>query len=357
MSRRRNREHKGLPQRWRWKGGAYRYLVPKGQEHRWDGKTEFKLGTTLSDAHRMYAGRLASASGSIEKLAQLIDRYLIEVTPTKSRRTQLDEVKYLGKLRDIIGDNLVSDFQPHHAYRLRDILKNQATKGSGEKQANRHMAVLKHCFTKSIEWGLRDSHPMHDGSFRMFPEAKAQMKVPSLDNILESIRPENCKNPMIRAYVKLKLQTGLRRTDLLALTKSDVTPDYITVTLSKTQMSTEKVLKFEMTPELREIIVECNAILPLSPYLFKTRKGEAYLKDDKTAHGFTSIWQRWQNKMPEEKQYAERSIRNYVANQEDLQTASEKLGHASTDTTSKHYRSNVVKVKPFNLPIKNNGSS
>ena len=61
--------------------------------------------------------------------------------------------------------------------------------------------------------------------------------------------------------------------------------------------------------------------------------------------------------MTEEKQYAERSIRNYVANQEDLQTALEKLGHVSTDITSKHYRSNVVKVKPFNLPIKNNGSS
>lgn len=72
--------------------------------------------------------------------------------------------------------------------------------------------------------------------------------------------------PLIRVYVRLKLHTGLRRTDLLGLTKSHVTPDYLTVTLSKTRTSTEKVLKFEMTPELREVIVECNAILPLSPY-------------------------------------------------------------------------------------------
>ena len=85
-------------------------------------------------------------------------------------------------------------------------------------------------------------------------------------------------------------------------------------------------------------------ILPLSPYLFKTRKGESYLKEDKTAHGFTSIWQRWQNKIPEDKQFAERSIRNYVGDQEDLQTASERLGHASTDMMSKHYRSNVMKI-------------
>ena len=45
-----------------------------------------------------------------------------------------------------------------------------------------------------------------------------------------------------------------------------------------------------------------------------------------------------------------------VGLEDDLQTASERLGHASTDMTSKHYRSNVTKVKPFNLPIKNNGS-
>ena len=49
----------------------------------------------------------------------------------------------------------------------------------------------------------------------------------------------------------------------------------------------------------------------------------------------------------EDKQFAERSIRNWVGDQDDLQTASERLGHASTDTTSKHYRSNVKKVMPL----------
>ena len=33
--------------------------------------------------------------------------------------------------------------------------------------------------------------------------------------------------------------------------------------------------------------------------------------------------------------------------EEELQTASERLGHASTDTTNKHYRSNVKKVMPL----------
>jgi integrase len=102
-----------------------------------------------------------------------------------------------------------------------------------------------------------------------------------------------------------------------------------------------------VTPELKSVIDKCNAIKPVSPYLFKTRKGEPYLKPDKTTEGFTSIWQSEQNKMPEDKQLAERSIRNWVGDHDDLQTASERLGHASTTTTKKFYRSNVTNVTPL----------
>ena len=51
--------------------------------------------------------------------------------------------------------------------------------------------------------------------------------------------------------------------------------------------------------------------------------------------------------MPEDKRFTVRSIRNLVGDQEDVQTASKRLGHASTDTTNKHYRSNVTKVMPL----------
>ena len=99
--------------------------------------------------------------------------------------------------------------------------------------------------------------------------------------------------------------------------------------MSKTEKRTEQVLEFQMTPELKAVIDQCNAIKPLSPYLFKTRKGEPYLKPDKSAEGFTSIWQRWQNKMPEDKQFLERSIRNWDGDQDDLQTASGQTYHSN----------------------------
>jgi len=344
MARQRNKENRGLPTRWRWNDGSIRYLVPKGQEHRWDGKKEFRLGKTLAEAHRTFGGRIASFDGAIVTFGELFDRYVFEVTPTKSKRTQKDEIVYIQKLRKLIGANSVIDFRPQHAYQVRDHLKNNVTKGSGEKQANRHMSVLKHVFTKAIEWGAIDVHPMHSGAFKMFPEKRSKMRIPSDAEVREAIK---IANPMLQSYCKLKLITGLRQTDLLGLTVHNVKDDYLEVMLSKTEDRTEQVLRFDLTDEMRDIIRECRERKPLSKHLFKTRTGECQLKEDNTCTGFESQWQRWQRKLPKERRFAERSLRNLVGSQDELEIASERLGHASSATTKKFYRSNVTNVAPL----------
>ena len=336
--------HKGLPRGWRWHMGAYRYRVPKGQEGHWDGKSEFRLGRTLSEAHRAFSGRIASVDEAIVTFGELFDRYVFEVTPSKSRRTQKDEVVYIQKLRQLIGMNSVFDFRPRHAYQLRDHLKNNVSKGSGEKQVNRHMSVLKHVFTKAIEWGVIDAHPMHSGAFKMFPEKRSKMRIPSDAEVREAIK---IANPMLQSYCKLKLITGLRQTDLLALTAHNIKGDYLEVMLSKTENRTKQVLRFTLIDEMREIVRECRERKPLSKYLFKTRDGECQLKEDNTCTGFESQWQRWQRKLPKERRFAEHSLRNLVGSQDELEIASERLGHASTATTKKFYRSNVTNVTPL----------
>ena len=172
MDNTRKKEHKGLPSRWRWKHGAYQYRVPSGQEHLWDYKKEFRLGKTLSEAHIVYAGRIVSVDGAIQSFNQLIDRYLLEVTPTKSQSTQIDEVRHLTKLREMVGENSVSAFKPHNAYQLRDTIFRATLRGSGETYTNRVMEKLKHLLTKAIEWGVVAEHPMTDSKFKMLPTPK-----------------------------------------------------------------------------------------------------------------------------------------------------------------------------------------
>jgi len=53
------------------------------------------------------------------------------------------------------------------------------------------------------------------------------------------------------------------------------------------------------------------------------------------------------NELPKNARFPEKSLRNLVGAEDDVTTASERLGHASTDTTKKFYRDNVTKVTPL----------
>ena len=75
--------------------------------------------------------------------------------------------------------------------------------------------------------------------------------------------------------------------------------------------------------------------------------GEALIKPDGTTTGFDSQWQRWQQKLPKENRFAERSLRNLVGSEDDLLASSERLGHASTATTKKFYRNKPTEVFPL----------
>tara|TARA_B100001123_G_C15191133_1_gene979423 strand:- start:137 stop:1183 length:1047 start_codon:yes stop_codon:yes gene_type:complete len=345
MARKRNKRNEGLPARVRWKNGAYRYLVPKGQEDKWDGKTEFRLGKTESEMYLTLAGRIAASEGAIRTIGQLLDRYLYEVVPDHSPASQVHERGYIEKLREAIGHNEAAAWASQDAYRLRDHFKSKSVKGSGETYANRLMGCLKHVFTKAVEWGVVETHPMTDSNFKMFPRRKSSLRIPEWQEVLDALE---LAPAMLQGYVRLKLMLGLRRTDMLSLTEHDIHKDGIHVTLEKTKNSTGQITIFKMGHELMAVLNQIRAVPPRSiHYLFTTRRGEPHIKADKSARGFQSMWTRWQKKLPEEKRFTERSLRNLVGSAGDLQTASDRLGHASTATTKKYYRSKITKVTPL----------
>ena len=80
----RKKENKALPSRWRFKHGAYYYRVPIGLEHKWDGKKEFRLGTTQTEAYREWATRI-ELHADARTIGQLLERYAIEYVPASCR--------------------------------------------------------------------------------------------------------------------------------------------------------------------------------------------------------------------------------------------------------------------------------
>jgi len=89
----------------------------------------------------------------------------------------------------------------------------------------------------------------------------------------------------------------------------------------------------------------------VSTWLFHTNRGQPYIKDDATANGFDSIWQRFMKKALEKsdlkERFTEHDLRAKVASDTESEHARILLGHANIEITNRVYRRKATKVKPI----------
>ncbi len=351
MPRRRTRpENKGLPPRWRFYHGAYYFFVPPGLETRWDGKKQFRLGQTLPEAHRAWAERLQLWTEA-RTIAQLLQRYAIEIIPLKALKTQTDNVRAIERLTAVFGHMTIRDFKPTHAYQYRDRRSNAPT------AANRELEVLSHAFTKSIQWGYREDHPMTDNKFRKLHNPPRTRYVEDWE-IIEALSLESRRHKgsirMIQAYIKVKLLTGQRRGDLLRLKMTDLKDDGIHFMPQKTLKTTGKKIIIEWTPTLRAAVDEILAVRPvhIAPFLFCTKRGKCYIAADGTATSWDSMWQRYMERVLAETKvklrFTEHDLRAKCASDaNNLEHAQALLAHSNSATTKRIYRRRPERVKPL----------
>ncbi|WP_195724687.1 integrase [Herbaspirillum sp. CAH-3] len=351
MPRKRNPENRGLPARWQLIHGAYYYQVPPGLEARWDGKKKFRLGGTLPEAYKTWAARLEH-SGNAETVAQLLDRYALEVVPMKSPKQQLDQNRYAGQLRAVFGELLLTDMRPQLVYQFFD-------KSPKKVASRRAIALLSHAFTKAVEWGYVDRHPFI-GQMRLPSNPPRDRYVEDWE-IVESLGLQRHASggssaiPVVQAYIRIKLLTGISKGDLLRLRPSqDFKDDGIHVQRRKVKNTTGKRTIYAWTPELREEIARAMDIRPKKvDWLFCTRKGTSYyneIRDDYS--GWDSIWQRFMERVMSEtkvkQSFTDHDLRAKCASDAStLEHARALLSHADSRTTKRVYRRRPEIVQPL----------
>ena len=350
MPKPRNKENKGLPKRWQHTHGAYYYQVPPGLEAGWDGKKKFRLGASLPEAYKVWASRMECPVKS-NTVAELLDRYSIEVVPTKGPRTQVENNRAIANLRATFGNEALADIKPQMVYMYVD--KRKDTKVA----AHRAVDVLSHAFTKAVEWGYIDRHPFK-GEVRLEGEPPRTRYIEDwelIECLALSTKRKKGSILMLQAYMRLKLLTGLRRGDLLRLTESDLRDDGIHVTPHKTSHSTGKKIIIEWSDEVRAAVDSAKAVRPvnISPWLFCTRKGAGYINEVRgTASGWDSVWQRFMIRVLEETKvvevFTEHDLRAKCASDaETLEHARSLLAHADSRVTDRIYRRKPERVKPL----------
>ena len=348
MPPKRNKENAGLPTRWKLQHGAYYYRVPPGLESMWDGKKMFRLGKTLPEAYKTWAERIANPE-RVRTIGALLDRYLLEVVPTKAVTSQASNKYFIAALRKAFGNAALEAIKPQHVYQYVDARTKKTS-------AHREIEILSHAYTKAVQWGYIDRHPFK-GEVRLEGEAPRDRYVEDWE-LVEALAMKTEHKAasviVIQAYLRIKLLTGLRRGDMLRLTMANLLEDGIHVTPGKTEKSSGKRIIIGWSDELRAAVEEAKAVRPvLSPFLFCNRKGQGYMKEeDGTANGWDSNWQRFMDRVladtKVELRFTEHDIRAKCGSDaETLAHARTLLAHADSRTTERIYRRKPERVKPL----------
>lgn len=362
MPRKRSRENQGLPLRWRLVHNAYYYQVPPGLEALWDGKKLFRLGSKLNEAYKVWASKLDKQT-TAKTVGDLLDRYALEVIPTKAPASQASNRNQIQMLRKVFGEQPLLPFLPQLVYQYvdrrsvkkKDSETNKVT--GGRIAAHREIELLSHAYTKAVEWGYIDRHPFKN-EVRLTGEAPRDRYVEDWE-IVEalSLRPRRKAGSvlMIQAYLRLKLLTGMAQGDLLRLQEAHLKDEGIHNQRHKTKGTTGKRTIYEWTPELKAAVAMAKAARPvhISPFLFCNKRGEGYV-DEATgkASGWKSMFQRYMARVIEEtkvtEHFTEHDLRAKVASDaKSLEHARSLLAHADSRTTDRIYRRKAEMVKPL----------
>jgi integrase len=231
----------------------------------------------------------------------------------------------------MLPDNVTAQ----HCYRYQDARRDK--NGNRVPVAARHEVVLLgHVFGKAIRWGVATQNPAkgleHGG--RSGKRRRVPMEWVNAVRALATDR--------MRVAIDLAVSTGQRRGDLLRLTRAQLSDDGIYFKQSKTGAE----LLVEWSEDLREIVARAKALKPQIPgeFLIRTQNGRPY-----SDVGFSAIWQRLMKKHVEAggERFSFHDLRSVSADgAATLEEARDRLGHASSETTQRHYRRGITKARP-----------
>ena len=323
----------GLPKNWVYKHKAYYYKVPLKQRENF-GCSWYPLGKTISEAYRKYAD-IVEVDSTYRTMQNVIDRYMREVSPTKSTDVHENEWSIAGRLSGVFGEMPPHAIRPKHVHGYLDYRRNTPV------SANRDIKLLSHMFSKCIRWGILENNPCTGKKIEYFKEYPRDRYVN--DEEFYVFYNEYC-SPFLQAYLAVKLITGQRQRDVLDIRLSDISDEGIYFATNKSRGRKKFIM--EITPELQDAIKQAKSIKRKvgTLFLFASKFGTKY-----KSSGFQSIWQRAMKSYCADGglRFTEHDIRAKTASETDAVHANEMMQHNSQALTNKIYRRKLSVVQPL----------
>lgn len=196
-------------------------------------------------------------------IGELLDRYDLEVVPTKAVSTHEQQAIWIRQLHRVFGKIPLTALEPHMVYRYVDerskkkpeeVITKTGKKvvrmRGGKTTAHREKELLSHAFTKAVEWGYLKRHPFK-GEVELTGIRSRDRYIEDWE-IVEALALESRRRKgsvlAIQAYIRIKLMTGMARSDLLRLRVEHLKEDGIHIQRHKTADSTGKRTTYSWIP-------------------------------------------------------------------------------------------------------------
>lgn len=319
------KNRKDLPLRVYAKHGAF-YFVDSANKWR-------PLGKEFGPAMQKWAAMVQPVIGKV-RIGAVMDAYIKERLPLKKPRTLQDYIDSIAILRPVFGEMWPEDVEPKHIYGYM-AMRNAPVR------ANRDVAVLNNVMDQAIRMGLINTNPCKQ--VRRNEESPRTREV--LDSEIVAFLP-HCPD-WLKAYIRLKLLTGLRQGDMLNIRLDQLRDDGLFVKTGKR----DKRLLFTWNDDLHLAINTIKAMHHriTSLYLFNSQRDGTAM----TQSGFKSAWARAMAKSMKAgslaETFAENDLRAKVATEaiELGQDATAMLAHSSDAVTKRHYARGTQKIEPL----------
>jgi integrase len=182
-------------------------------------------------------GRFEFTSLAKHTLAELIDRYIESILPTKPKNSR-NVKQHLLWWKQELGHCLLSEIRPSHIAQKRDMLLSQNTfykKPRSSTTVVRYIASLSHAFSIAVkEWEWMDENPIRKINKPKLPQGRLRF----LDELEKNRLLDACKqsnSTYLYPIVVLALSTGMRKGEILAMRWDNIDFERGTILLQTTK--------------------------------------------------------------------------------------------------------------------------
>ena len=239
----------------------------KSDAKKWAQDTESNI---RNDRH------FITAEAKKHTLAELIDRYIEFVLPTKPK-VYRDQLQQLTWWKAQLGPYLLSHVTPAKIAECRDRLLNEVTRRGTRRSPStvvRYIAPLSHTFTMAVkDWGWMEYNPVSRLTRPTEPRGRVRyLDEEERERLLAACRES--ESPLLYPVVVLALSTGMRQGEILRLQWKDVDFERRRVLLLETKNGERRAapLVGRAYNLLRELV---NVRRLDNPYVFPAKRPDA----------------------------------------------------------------------------------